>query len=359
MRRNDALPVQHAQGVMEQSMATVRYRLSEQPNPLVPNKRIFYWLQDGWNGDKRSSFPYYSVRERVRGNCRNPLTGVYTAYDAGNSPGQFTFPSGKSQYAYNKAYGSLQGKLRGATAQLGATLGEMGQSSKMVRERAIALWRFTRRKEKTWLRRRSRSKKFRERYKQFSDYWLEYSFGWAPLFGDLYNGMKALSSGIQDRRAYAGAREEHQLTTGGGNPRHQISQRLTLVVYATLRITNPNVYLLQNLGLTNPAAVAWELARWSFVADWLFDIGSWINSWDDGFGVEYLNSGVSWRQFSVSTQTWADLTGSSTSGSLVSIRTNGLPLPLPNLCVLKNIGGSLSRAANALALVGQIVGRRR
>lgn len=340
-------------------MATPRVKTVSVPNPDVSGFRRYFRHQSGWNGDHKQTYGYDTNHERVSGSCYNPFTGFRAAYDAGNAPGQVVVPWNKRQAAFNQAYGLLQHRLRGTTSQLGNTFGEFKSSARMVRGRAEAIWSTFSSLNRQWKRRRRRSKSFRKRFKYFSDYWLEYSFGLAPLFGDLFAAFSVLCGDCPSLPSSFGIGFcEHEGTSGSGNPRHVFSYTYKVKAFATMKVTNPNTYLLANLGLLNPVGVLWELTKWSFVVDWIADVGSMIGSWSDNFGVDYINAGVSHKQFGTTTQTWNVLLGSSKSTSLVAQRNLGLSMPLPNLAVLSNIGTSLKRAANAIALTLQLIGKR-
>jgi hypothetical protein len=43
-----------------------------------------------------------------------------------------------------------------------------------------------------------------------------------------------------------------------------------------LEVVNPEFVRLQQMGLTNPLEVAWELIPFSFVADWFISVGDWL-----------------------------------------------------------------------------------
>lgn len=336
-------------------MATPRNRLVQRfhAGTTAPTRSLFR-DQAGWDGDKKSAYSYRSIFERSRGTTYFPSSGVIYAQDAGNSPGQFIINSSEAQAVYNKAYSRFQGKVRGDQAQLGATLGEYGSSSRMVKNRAESIYTFTRNTRLRWAKLPVKKKRL---YRQFSDYWLEYSFGWAPLFGDLFNAYQQLCRPINRfypvRAGAATTFEYFQNLTG--NPITKGFYSYRVLIFGEVSMTNPNTALLANLGLLNPAAIAWELVPYSFVADWMFDIGGFIGSWSDNFGFEYKNSGVNAVQIGSRIQTWDFGLGSTQCTSVVSDRTLGISYPLPNLAVLSNIGKNLKRALNALALTGQLI----
>lgn len=125
--------------------------------------------------------------------------------------------------------------------------------------------------------------------------WLEYKYGWMPLLKDV-----------------EGAAEHYaQHTLGGRPPRFTVSShedfdlpRIEKVfqmgffpvssdnaghnetVYAVgkghirtkiwVEVTNPRMAELSQLGLTNPAELAWELIPFSFVFDWFISVGDYL-----------------------------------------------------------------------------------
>lgn len=46
-----------------------------------------------------------------------------------------------------------------------------------------------------------------------------------------------------------------------------------------------------SLGFTNPAALAWELLPFSFVVDWFYDVGGYVNAWDAEIGASFSRGG--------------------------------------------------------------------
>lgn len=327
-------------------------------DPLVPWARRYYLRSSGVRGDHKSLYPYTMIREKVLGRIFSPSSGAYTMYNAGNAPGAYLISSAQYSALYNKLYAKFMSKVKGSEAQLGATMGEYKSSSRMIYGRADSILRFTTSLRKRWTRKRRR-KKFRERFPDFANYWLEYSFGWAPMLGDIYNGYKRMCSKPKNESFRSRVKHEQETGEGTAGVVHSGYYTYVLRLKADVEITNPNTALLADLGLLNPAAIAWELTPWSFVADWMFDIGGFLNSWSDGFGREFLNDSISSLQKGFTLQTWDNCTGSSSCESVFYTRLGaGLTLPLPNLDVLNNIGSNLKRAANALALTVQLIAKK-
>jgi hypothetical protein len=66
-------------------------------------------------------------------------------------------------------------------------------------------------------------------------------------------------------------------------------------------IDNPFLRSLAQLGITNPLQVAWELVPFSFVADWLLPVGSYLDTLD-------ADLGLTWRGGSISQLTRSQIT---------------------------------------------------
>jgi hypothetical protein len=123
---------------------------------------------------------------------------------------------------------------------------------------------------------------------------------------------------------------------------------------AYISVDNPNVALLEMLGLLNPLSIAWELVPWSFVADWMFNISGYLDSWSAfaGLGLQeaYTTKGQTTNWTSVC------IHGSCSGQEGAVSRGLGVPSnPLPNFAILDNIGSSLTRAANSLSLAVQVI----
>lgn len=74
---------------------------------------------------------------------------------------------------------------------------------------------------------------------------------------------------------------------------------------ATLRITNPNLFLMNQLGLINPAVVFFELVPFSFIFNWFHNLSDVLSQWSDWLGLELIDpftgsktvvNGTEWRK---------------------------------------------------------------
>lgn len=201
---------------------------------------------------------------------------------------------------HNRCYEKFVAKTRAAAAQIGADLAERRQSVDMMTRRleqlynaALALkqrrWRdFFRFLELPFQVIRLKS------FKTLADIWLEYHFGWEPLLEDIFNSIMVLQSPVPSLIKV-------KVRAQAQPPRMDLSSELnewgcTEFGYAILReqmgarvrVSNPNLWKANSLGLTNPVSVAWEFAKFSFVVDWFIPVSQFINSWDDLVGLEVV-----------------------------------------------------------------------
>lgn len=137
--------------------------------------------------------------------------------------------------------------------------------------------------------RKVRKGDFRKRAKDVSATWLEYHFGWDPLVKDIYNCVKILENPYDPKVVIKRATGSE--TVYDGNRSDYNRWRVDRVskygwrLSAKLSVSNPNLFRASQLGLVNPAAVAWELVPFSFVVDWFLPVGEFLNSYSNLFGV--------------------------------------------------------------------------
>lgn len=205
--------------------------------------------------------------------------------------------------------------------------------------------------------------------------WLELQYGWKPLVSDVYGACTALSK--RDK-------SDWRVTAKATSSANQRVEKSFLDVSAGIVVAqvecsafcridaipeNDLTMSLASLGVTNPLLVAWELVPYSFVVDWAWPVGTWLESLDALLG--YSKS-----QHSVSLLTRAEWRGRGirvTSGNpgghyydnqyeeykkfvrLTRSASNGVPMPtFPRI---KN-PASLGHMANGLSLLASAFGRR-
>jgi hypothetical protein len=216
---------------------------------------------------------------------------------------------------YNEVYGKFVGKLHKGGASLGVTFGSMGQTVDMIVDRCgklrdfFSLHRTSKRRRR---RRPKREDKF-SRQKLASDV-LEGEFGWVPLVTDIYHAMVTACSVPDSTWVRASSRfQRYDTDINNGSPviTNVRSGSARCTIAASVTIDNPNVWLLNRLGLINPLTVAWDLVPWSFVVNMFVNLNSLISSLTDFVGLQFNNCSVTYSALQLREQTteWKNFYG--------------------------------------------------
>lgn len=122
--------------------------------------------------------------------------------------------------------------------------------------------------------------------KNFSDLYLAARYGLLPLLHDLEDAWKFMNRKYPPRntaRAFdvvqGTSSTKSRWNVGHGYFDNDVVTVRTVVTrVGILYDTDPASRALAGLGLTRPLSTAWELIPWSFVADWIVDVGSWLDA---------------------------------------------------------------------------------
>lgn len=142
--------------------------------------------------------------------------------------------------------------------------------------------------------RKKQTKTWRQRGEVASDLWLEFHFGWVPLVKDIGAAIDVLQKPFNP--VAAKGRGKATATSGskpsplsyGVSDTHKWTSRVQLI--AEVHVSNPNLYLANQLGLVNPAIVVWELVPFSFVVDWFTNVSSFLSQCTEFMGLELKRS---------------------------------------------------------------------
>lgn len=298
-----------------------------------------------------------------------------------------------------KAYDKIVGKLRGeASAMLAVNVAERKQSMDMIAKRAVQLLNAarsfrkfdipgalkhlgfslrlgTKRREATWVR-TGKGKTYslpaarverdtyllRRRVKRVGSLWLEYHFGWSPLLSDINGAVDVLQDQqyafrnvfsasatverndriVQDWYYQSKWWRDSETWEGTFGCRYQ----------CTMVISSPNSLKANQLGLVNPASVAWELIPFSFLVDWFLPVGKFLESYTDTVGMQLDNIQRMERREARHTYI-STFSGTDDRDQAFSVqRTLHTSLPIPGLMDRRGTGiASLSRAATAISLL--------
>lgn len=119
------------------------------------------------------------------------------------------------------------------------------------------------------------------------DTWLEYKYGWTPLLSDVYDQAKALATHMVERSnavRYESVKlrdADHREVIVPGPIGNQTwtatgvrEEEQRVSLKVWYSIPEEQIRAQDTFGLNNPAVLAWELLPFSFVADWFIPIGS-------------------------------------------------------------------------------------
>lgn len=317
-----------------------------QPNRF--NYRIWYRQDKPW----REPLPYLSDKGWGEG-------GDHWAYYPMDDP--------ISGIAHERAYANFVRMVRPSEAQLGVALAEVGKSFDMISFRAFQFAQFLRRLRKgdvfgagaeLQLSEKSRlgRKGWRYSMSDIGSVVLEYRFGWSSLVSDIGGALEVLQGQYPAFAAYGSGAGDvtYAPSSAGSNVSVVWTIRVSERIKAQVQLVNPNLYLLNSLGLVNPAGVAWELVPYSFLVDYFIPIGSFLNSWTDFVGVTLSRAHTSKKAFATDTTTWLDTGQVHVKHRFTFQRSVGVPtLGFPSLRV-PNV--TPWRAATSVALLLQQLG---
>lgn len=130
--------------------------------------------------------------------------------------------------------------------------------------------------------------KFSNTAKSFGAKWLELHFGWSPLLEEIHSGLELYLSTppVYEKFSASATRSVSSYTKnpnmGSGYWTQQETVRSSYTVKAGLvvqGVRDKNLFTLEQLGLTNPAAIAWEAVPYSFFVDYILNVGDVLASY--------------------------------------------------------------------------------
>lgn len=248
-------------------------------------------------GDGIAGYMYGNVNDSSRGFYHQPYGGSYANDDWYVSAGA---------EARNQAIAKFQDKIR-TDAMLAVNWAERAQAVDMITKRVNQLRRFT-----SALKRGDLSsivdalgikaqppKHLRRRKwvtsKQIANGWLEFHFGWDPLVKDIFTCVNILQQPVSWPSVVGKSRSVPLDYYSRGNPSGPGQEYATTQVWgyararcgATVSVSNPNLWLANQLGVVNPAAILFELTPWSFLLDWFVNVGQFLSQYTDSMGLTF------------------------------------------------------------------------
>lgn len=197
-------------------------------------------------------------------------------------------------------------KLGMGKIDAGTALAELAKTTRHLASTATDLWRsVSALKGKRWgellniLSKRSplHSRKIAPG-KTAAQYWLEYNYAWKPLLLEahglvelvklqlkpamLVHANRTVSRSIDVNTSFGDGLWYQPLYKLHGKVRQEATCRLTGAINST------GMRLAVAAGLTNPAAVLWELVPYSFVVDWSLPIGNYLEACQATRGLTFV-----------------------------------------------------------------------
>lgn len=155
-----------------------------------------------------------------------------------------------------------------------------------------------------------RRKSFREMQrggtpKAVANLYLQYIYGVVPLMQDVYGALDLMkTSAKKDLLIHSVGRSKREPNVSDKTVRNvsneattklvnvKVTDRVNSHIWARIDPNYSGTRALNQLGLLNPASLAWELVPWSFVIDWVLPIGSVLQALTAPAGLIFVSGSV-------------------------------------------------------------------
>jgi hypothetical protein len=264
---------------------------------------------------------YFDIRDQP---FQRLFTGQVRTYDDGTivydyPPGRYTHTGndlmgefnsayddfGFAQFAqgvYEETYRALLIKAADVKVNLPVMAAEAAKTSSLITDAATRVYTAMRALRKGNLKQVAKSLNLTPGTAHKS--WLEYKYGWMPLLMDIEGSAAAFAQGMNDgrfsrftvskkghdtmsesdERAYPAYGGDYVVVTRSFDASYDCHLKMWCEVDCAFTSS------LQQLGLTNPALVVWELVPYSFVFDWIYSVGDYLQSMSALQGIKVLRS---------------------------------------------------------------------
>lgn len=329
--------------------------------------RSSYMLQRKWKSKPRqhvAPLPYLRRRAqsfvRSAGSRRNGGNTPADCVNFGAMPMMDSSTHEAVLRCKQAAYSKLVGQVKANQMLWQETLAQRKKTFAMMLHRISTLTNAARRLKKGDIPGFVRAlgvspRRTRSKLRKASDAWLEYHFGWEPLIRDIYRGCVMLTGDVPAMVTRAASAENLSLVRNAAEHKAIGTARVIVKYQGTYYVDNPNKFLLNQAGLINPAALAWELMPFSFVVDWFIPVEQFLLSYTDFWGVgrkdeftTVFRQAEAWQE-SIPLGIKTEWSYTIQSRAILMERTLGIDVPRPTFKLYK--GFSLIRGATAVALL--------
>lgn len=189
----------------------------------------------------------------------------------------------------NKAVSRLYDQMRDTETNLALSLAELretGHAFQKINKSLPELIRLARRARRDFLRNPS---------KTLSQIWLDYKYGWGAVVRDVYDYAQltgryfdgvTFKATATRREAYISQFKQACAGPFGSLAIHRLNgERVWKArIHVTARVSNMSDFDRARLTSLNPVSIAWELVPLSFVFDWFFDVGGYLQNMESALG---------------------------------------------------------------------------
>lgn len=136
--------------------------------------------------------------------------------------------------------------------------------------------------------------------RNFSAEYLAFHYGWAPLYGDLWNLLGQLSKGYSTKevpvKSSARVKDKSVRDFSTKTAKFKIEGPMSMrcIIAAQARVSSELSFVLNRTGLVNPATIAWDLVPFSFCLDWIGNFSQQLAAPTDFVGVELRNCSLTY-----------------------------------------------------------------
>jgi hypothetical protein len=281
----------------------------------------------------------------------------------------------------NQAYERLRGQL-GSTAGWAENIAQIGKTRTAIVQRAVQIASVASSVRRGRFGDAARALRTPipsgvSNRKAAAQNFLEFEYGWKPLFKDLVDSADALTSFPEVRRVLRGRSHmtvssvERQRASGSTFNNYNYTTIIGDIgcsMQTVAVINNPNLFLANQLGIID-FALPWKLIPFSFIVDWFVNVEQVISSVSDWYGVTLQDAQMTWwskgiKEHRIRNYSWNYTTLPYWDESFTrdyereSVHMQRiLGLPGPSLAVKPFKGFSLERGAQAISLVLSVLGR--
>lgn len=255
----------------------------------------------GYSGPKRLPLIQNPlILTRIRESCMNcvhpadpsRVSGSNLQF-AGTGPSWVSKVGKQEEVTFEQCRYKLYDKMDTFRTNLAEFIATRQQTANMISEKVMGIYRIARDVRRGNVRQLKKKYGKKPTSKDAAGRFLEYSFGWVPLVGDIYMLAQEIHPAPPFEIIVTQTRNSEESTwstwLGGVEFTGNVHIRTKVRMGGQYVVKQPVQKYLRDYGVTDPALVAWEAMPWSFVVDWVYPIGSFLQHRSTFDGIRRLN----------------------------------------------------------------------